>query len=310
MINKTNQIAEVRLQLDNMLGQFAAVLPKHITAERFGRVVLTAIQNNPELLDSDRRSMWNAAMQAANDGLLPDGRLGAIVLYKDSRGGSKRAQWLPMIAGLRQKVRNSGEVETWEAHVVHERDQWEYMQGDTPRIFHRPVRGDRGPVIAAYSIARFKSGELSREWMWIEELEEVRALSKAERGPWKDWTDEMYRKTVARRHSKVLPMSSDLDDLLRRPDEPEDEEGGTPSAPAEERRHMTSMTDALDMIAANTETKRSTARHRDGGPEYKPAAEIIDELDAEGEVIDQGEYSDSDDELPLGGKDHEHHDRA
>src|SRR5712671_3442422 len=110
MINKTNQIAEVRLQLDTMLGQFAAVLPKHITAERFGRVVLTAIQNNPELLDCDRRSMWNAAMRAANDGLLPDGRLGAIVIYKVS--GIKRAQWLPMIAGLRQKVRNSGEIES------------------------------------------------------------------------------------------------------------------------------------------------------------------------------------------------------
>jgi len=234
------------------------------------------------------------------------------VVYKDRKRGIKLAQWLPMIAGLRQKVRNSGEIEGWSAQVVHERDQWEYTEGDTPRIFHRPVRGDRGPVIAAYSIAKFKSGELSREWMWIEDLGKVRAVSKAERGPWQEWTDEMYRKTVARRHAKVLPMSSDLDDLLRRPDEPEEEEGGTPPAVTEERRHHTGMTDALDMIAANTETaRRNPARHRESGPEYKPAAEIIDELDAEtGEVIDQGEYSDSDEELPLGGKDHEHHDRA
>src|SRR5215813_135552 len=142
-----NALAEVRGQLTTMLGQFAAVLPKHITAERFGRVVLTSIQVNPELLECDRRSFWNACMRAANDGLLPDGRLGAIVVYKDRKKNLKNAQWLPMIAGLRQKVRNSGEIATWEAQVVHERDFWEYEQGDNPHIYHRPVAGDRGKVI-------------------------------------------------------------------------------------------------------------------------------------------------------------------
>jgi phage RecT family recombinase len=330
-----NAIAEVRLQLDNMLGQFAAVLPKHITAERFGRVVLTAIQNNPELLECDRRSMWNAAMRAANDGLLPDGRLGAIVVYKDKKRGTKQAQWLPMIAGLRQKVRNSGEIATWEANVVHERDQWEYEQGDSPHIFHRPVRGDRGPVIAAYSIAKLKTGELSREWMWIEELNEARKVSRAERGPWQDWPDEMYRKTVARRHAKVLPMSSDLDDLLRRPDEPDDGDDEERLRPAERSGdgRLASMTDALDMIVTTSGERvgsGAAAGHREPSKASKLADALLDEIDKttgglcdprspvtierddEGlEPVDYGEYADSDDELPLGEKDHKHeHDRA
>lgn len=68
---------------------------------------------------------------------------------------------------------------------------------------------------------------------------------------------------------------------------------GTPPARSQERRHHTSVTDALDMIAANTTAKRSATK-------YKPAAEIIDELNAEtGEAIDQDEYAASDDELPL-----------
>uniref|UniRef100_UPI00195373C4 recombinase RecT n=1 Tax=Klebsiella aerogenes TaxID=548 RepID=UPI00195373C4 len=46
-------------------------------------------------------------------GLLPDGREGAIVEF------SGKAQWMPMIGGLRKKVRNSGEIATWEAHVVY-----------------------------------------------------------------------------------------------------------------------------------------------------------------------------------------------
>lgn len=147
-----NAISEVRLQLDNMIGQFAAVLPKHIPADRFGRVVLTAVQTSPELLNVERRSLWNACMKAAQDGLLPDGRLAALVVFKDKRRGPI-AQYMPMIAGIRQKVRNSGEVATFDAHVVHEKDLFDYELGDDPHIVHRPVRGERGKIIAAYSVA-------------------------------------------------------------------------------------------------------------------------------------------------------------
>jgi recombination protein RecT len=244
-----NAISEVRLQLDSMIGQFAAVLPAHIPVERFGRVVLTAVQTNPELLNVDRRSLWNACMRAAQDGLMPDGRLGALVVYNDKRRGPI-AQWLPMIAGIRQKVRNSGEVITWEVHTVHERDLFDFQLGDAPMISHRPVRGDRGKIVAAYSIAVMKTGDRSREVMWIDEIEDIRKASKAgNSGPWVTHYGEMVKKTVAKRHAKVLPMSSDLDDLLRRDDEddfsPEDSGGGK-----RERVPKRSLTDALNMVAS------------------------------------------------------------
>ena len=239
-----SKISEVRLQLDNMIGQFGAVLPKHIPVERFGRVVLTAVQTNPDLLNVDRRSLWNACMRAAQDGLLPDGRLGALVVYKDKRRGPI-AQWLPMIAGIRQKVRNSGEVATWEVHTVHEKDLFDFELGDDPHIVHRPVRGDRGKIIAAYSVAVLKSGERSREVMWVDEIEQVRQASKAgDGGPWSTWYGEMCKKTVAKRHAKVLPMSSDLDDLLRRDDEDAPAIGGEPGRPPR------TLTDALNMVAS------------------------------------------------------------
>jgi len=88
-----NAVSEVRLQLASMETQFGAVLPKHIPVERFGRVVLTAVQTNPDLLNVERRSLWNACMKAAQDGLLPDGRLGALVVFKDKRRGNI-AQWM------------------------------------------------------------------------------------------------------------------------------------------------------------------------------------------------------------------------
>jgi recombination protein RecT len=241
-MNKT-AIAEFRMQQHNMVEQYRAALPPHIPVERFCRVAETAIQTNPDLLGVERRSLFNALMRAAQDGLLPDGRLGAIVIYKDKRRGPI-AQWLPMIAGIRQKVRNSGEVSTWEVHIVHEKDQFDFELGDSPRIVHRPVPGSRGNIIAAYSIAVMKDGGVSREVMWIDEIEDVRKASRyPDGGPWVTWYGEMCKKTVAKRHAKVLPMSSDLDDLLRR-----DDEDAEPPAPIERARPRT-LGDALGMMA-------------------------------------------------------------
>jgi recombination protein RecT len=246
-MNTKALIADVRTQLETMLGQFAAVLPKHIPAERFGRVVLTAVQTNPDLLGVERRSLWNACMRAAQDGLLPDGRLAALVVFKDKKRGAI-AQYMPMIAGIRQKIRNSGEVSTFDAHVVHEKDLFDYELGDDPHIIHRPVRGDRGRIIAAYSIALLKDGSRSREVMWIDEIEDVRKSSRYPDGPWVTWYGEMCKKTVARRHAKVLPMSSDVDDLLRQDDEPDGV--GRTGAAIQPKQPSRTLTDALNMVAS------------------------------------------------------------
>ncbi|MDE2442004.1 MAG: recombinase RecT, partial [Betaproteobacteria bacterium] len=195
--------------------------------ERFKRVLLTAVQNNAALATADRVTLFNSAMRAAQDGLLPDGREGAMVIYKTKMmvNGQERwieaVQWMPMIAGIRKKVRNSGEIATWDCHVVYEKDQFDYELGYEPRINHKPyLAGDPGKVIAAYSVATMKSGEKSCEVMPVHQIERIRQMSKAkDKGPWVDHFSEMCRKTVARRHSKVLPMSTDLDDLMRRDDD-------------------------------------------------------------------------------------------
>lgn len=212
-------IEKLRAQMEARQLEFKAALPAHIPAERFVRVVMTACQQTPELVFVDRRSLFTSCMKCAQDGLLPDGREAALVIYKDRNRGPI-AQYLVMIAGIRKKVRNSGEIATWDAQVVHENDAFEFELGDDPFIKHRPALSDRGKPIAAYSICTLKSGEKSREVMSIADINAIRARSRAkDTGPWVTDYDEMARKTVAKRHSKVLPMSSDLDDLLRRDDD-------------------------------------------------------------------------------------------
>jgi recombination protein RecT len=196
-------------QLARKAADWQQLLPAHIDARKFASVVKIAVQRNPDLLKADRQALWQACTQAATAGLMPDGREGVIVAY-----GAKPT-WIPMVAGVRKLVRNSGEIADWGVYVVHEGDQFKYELGDEPYIRHRPTLGDPGPMVAVYSVATFKSGEKSREVMSLAEINKARAVSKQANGPaWRDWPEEMARKTVARRHAKYLPMSTDIDAML------------------------------------------------------------------------------------------------
>jgi len=203
-------MSEVRMNIEKMAPEFRRALPAHVSTDKFVRVVLTALNNTPDLLQCNRTSLFGAATRAAQAGLLPDGREGAIVKFGDT------AQWMPMVAGIMKTVRNSGEIATWSVQVVKEKDEFDYQLGDDEKIIHRPARTERGQTIGAYSIVTMKSGEKSREFMDRAEIEAIRGRSRSGKiGPWaSDW-DEMAKKTVIRRHSKRLPMSTDLEAALR-----------------------------------------------------------------------------------------------
>jgi len=218
-------IKQLRGDLTAMESQFTTALPPHIPVARFNRVVMTAVQGNPKLLRCDRQSLFNALMKCAQDGLLPDGREAAIVPYgvnEEGRASADTAQYLPMIAGIRKKVRNAGALADWNVQVVQQGDEFDYRLGDQPYIHHKPAMsgGRSRKVIAAYSIATYPDGTISREIMNADQIEDIRRKSKAQKGPWADpvFYPEMARKTVARLHSKQLPMSTDLDRLMHRDD--------------------------------------------------------------------------------------------
>jgi len=101
-------------------------------------------------------------------------------------------------------------------------DAFDYQLGDDPYIRHKPAMagGRARKVIAAYSIATFPDGHVSREVMNADQIEDIRKKSRARRGPWSDpiFYAEMARKTVAKLHAKQLPMSTDLDRLMHRDD--------------------------------------------------------------------------------------------
>jgi recombination protein RecT len=88
-------------------------------------------------------------------------------------------------------------------------DEFDYELGMTPTLTHRPapVTADRGERIAAYAIAVHRDGRKEIEVMSAADVEKVRQVSRAkDSGPWRDWTDRMYEKTVGRLIFKRLPL--------------------------------------------------------------------------------------------------------
>ncbi|WP_083919316.1 recombinase RecT [Methylosinus sp. LW4] len=298
---RRDQVADFKSQVMNRESEFRMALPAHIPVERFMRVINTAVTGNPDLLGADRVSLFQSAMKAAQDGLLPDGRDGALVIFKN------KVQWMPMIGGILKKVRNSGELLSISAYVAYSNDEFEYSLGDEEKITHKPALDERGRPRLVYAIAKTKDGGIYREVMTVAEVEKVRAVSRAgASGPWKDWWDEMARKTVLRRLSKRLPMSSDLDDLVRRDDElyefdtaktnvkPDDEMPRSlsarldalagPSEPAHDQEtgeivQDESETGAGDAAAPSSQAAGTDAGERDSAAAAPAADQSVDEPD-------------------------------
>src|SRR5690349_16891229 len=177
----------LKAQIDQRETEFARALPAHIPVERFMRVIMTAVQNEPDLLTADRQSFMTACMRAAQDGLLPDKRDGAIVTFntKVKRDGKevwvKMAQWMPMIFGILKKVRNSGKLATITARVVYGGDHFRYwVDDDGEHVDFEPSDApDKRIVRRVFAMAKTTDGELYVEPLTADDIEKIRSVSRA-----------------------------------------------------------------------------------------------------------------------------------
>lgn len=193
-----------------MQAKIKQALPASVSLDRFTRTALTALQINPSVADADRQSLYNAVVRAAQDGLLPDNREAALVVFSTKRGDQwiKAVQYMPMVGGLIKRLAQSGI--TIDAQTVCEGDTFDYELGDDAKIAHkRPKLGTkRGEIIGAYAIARLANGMVMREVMDRSEIDQIRSASKSkDGGPWSQWFGEMARKSVIRRLAKRLPIT-------------------------------------------------------------------------------------------------------
>lgn len=206
------------LSADAMKAQILAALPKHIDLEKFLRILMTAVSQNPDLAGADQNSLLISCMKCAADGLMPDGKEAALVTFKNKNKGIIEVSYMPMYAGILKKMRNSGELKTIEAHIVHKADKFTYRPGIEEKPIFEPdwFAEDRGEVVGVFAVGETKDGAIYIEIMSKSQVGDVRGVSKAQFGPWDGpFADEMAKKSVIRRLSKRMPTSTDVEQVLK-----------------------------------------------------------------------------------------------
>lgn len=219
MSTELTPVAQVCTQIgsDAFRQKIGQALPPGVSLDRFTRTALTAIQMNPKVTSADRQSLYNSVIRAAQDGLMPDGREGVLVIYSEWNGSgySDKVQFQPMVGGVIKRFGDAGILAY--AESVYSKDVIRIWNDDTGQhVTHEPdVFGDRGDFIGVYAVGRTRDGRTYVQSMNVAEIDRVKAASKSKdkktgepKGPWKDWPDRMAQKSVLHRLGRRMPIQS------------------------------------------------------------------------------------------------------
>jgi recombination protein RecT len=146
-------------------------------------------------------------------------------------------QFQPMYRGLIELAMRSGAILNVEAGIIYEGDWIEYSRGFPPKFEHIPFlfrrdamkpkeRGDT--ILCAYALFWLKDApmvngcsmpkiEVVEKW----ELDRIRDRSKnrSDDSPWKNWEEEMMKKTAIKRGCKTLRLSTELATAIEKDNE-------------------------------------------------------------------------------------------
>ena len=160
---KTPTIEQLSADLRDQMKPIESMLPAGMEVKRFMRTAINAISTHAQadkLLKADRQSLFNACQKAAGDGLLIDGREATLVVFRDNKQNKEVVSYIPMVQGLVKLARNSGDIGSVIAEVVHQNDKFVYRPGiDSEPLFNPDWFGDRGQPVGCYAVVTTKDGE-------------------------------------------------------------------------------------------------------------------------------------------------------
>jgi recombination protein RecT len=205
-------------ELKSRMPYIQRMLPAHIKPEKFQVMVLTALQNNPKLLDCTVPSLLVAVREAAELGLsFSKARRECDIIPRwNGRDKCVEAQFQPRYGGLMALALRSGEVKSISSTAVRQGDKFVFRRGLNPVLEHEPILNNPGALIAAYCVWTLKDGTKEFEVVEQEDIDRAKKASQSRdretgemSGPWKDDEEEQWRKTAVRRASKYMPSSAE-----------------------------------------------------------------------------------------------------
>jgi recombination protein RecT len=226
--------------IDNFLKARATVMAEtapatmKVSTDRIRKIVVGAVANDRKLAECTPESIWLAVHKSIQLGLEPCSPLGHAYLVPFKNKGVMEATLIVGYKGLIALARNSGEIETVTVRTVREGDLFRVKYGLHDDIEHVPNLDMKGKPTHYYAIIRYKGGGSTWEVLTKEQVDAVRARSRAsESGPWVTDFDAMAGKTAVKRAMRTAPLSVSLADAIATDDE--NEIDVTPARPAKQK---------------------------------------------------------------------------
>jgi recombination protein RecT len=214
--------ATVRQIIDRQASELALVLPAGMDADRFARLVVSAVKSTPKLMlafgsQQGQQSVLLASMEAAAIGLEPNTPTQqAWIVPRKDHGVWEGRLWIGY-RGLLTLVRRSNTVKELVAGVVRANDDFGWSRElDRDTLHHHPADANRGPATHVYAIARLLNGGTQFSVLTREDVEKRREQSDGWRdsksrqySPWTKWPDAMWMKSGVRSLVPWLDLSMD-----------------------------------------------------------------------------------------------------
>lgn len=116
--------------------------------------------------------------------------------------------------GLLHLAQATGAIKWGQCKLVYSNDTYESNGLDSAPTHKYNTFGDRGTVVGGYCTIKTPDGDYLTEEMSLAEIKATEATSKAKNGPWKNFWEEMARKTIVKRASKYWPRRERLDQAI------------------------------------------------------------------------------------------------
>jgi len=211
------------LSEENVKAQFALALPKHLSAERFSRVAITALTRTPKLQECTPESFMKCLLDLSAAGLEPDGRNAHLIPYNNNKAKTVECQLQIDYKGYVELVMRTGEVSYVHADKVCDNDVFIVDCGEL-KSHVVDYKKDRGAAYAYYAIIKRKDGTAKCEVMTLPEVIKIRDKSQGYKSavqygndhPWISHFDEMAKKTVFKRAQKWVRLSPEVQQIIER----------------------------------------------------------------------------------------------
>lgn len=208
-VEQNTEVANVQdpfgVKLSERLDSVKDALPADFNKSRFVQNCLALIKDNPEQYTKfGSAALITNLLKASYLGLDFYSKECYLVPYGD------KLTFMPSYTGNVKLAKKYSirPIKDIYSKLIREGDEFiEEIKDGEPSITFRPKFLNDGAIIGAFAVAIYKDGGMNYDVMSVSDLENTRKSSKASNSPaWKNFTGEMYKKTVLKRLCKHIEL--------------------------------------------------------------------------------------------------------